>query len=51
VASNSRFCWWACFFSAARRVYTFRRWIDHPNAGLSEFPGAMPVDGAFAHEA
>jgi hypothetical protein len=51
VASNSTCCWWACFFSAASRVYTFRRWIDNPNAALSEFPRAVPVDGAFAQEA
>jgi hypothetical protein len=50
VSSNSTFCWWACFFSEATRIYTFKRWIDHPNVVLSAFPGAIPVDGIFTHE-
>lgn len=50
VSSNSTYCWWACFFSQASVVYTFRRWIDNPNAKLSAFPRSVQVDGRFFNE-
>jgi hypothetical protein len=47
LCSNSTYCWWATFFSSAKRVFTFKRWIRNPAADLTRFPNAVEVDGAF----
>ena len=50
LCANSTFSWWACFFSEASKIWTFKRWIGNPNVVLSEFPGAIALDGPFWHE-
>lgn len=51
ICANSTFSWWACFFSKASRIHTFKRWICNPDAPLGEFPGATPSDGPLWQEA
>lgn len=48
IASNSSFCWWALFFGAFEKVYTFERWV--PGGDLAAFPGAEVVSGAYIQE-
>lgn len=50
LLSNSTFSWWAMFFGNATKIWTFKRWVPNPETDLSEFPGAIPVDGPFLHE-
>lgn len=50
LCPNSTFSWWACFFSQASKIWTFKRWIGNPNAVLSDFPGAIALDGPYWSE-
>lgn len=50
IMSNSTFCWWAAFLGSAEKLYIFKRWLNHPNAHLGDFPGAVSVDGDLLHE-
>lgn len=50
VTANSTFSWWAAYFSAASRIYTFKRWVTHPIPQLHAFPNGVEVDGKFLHE-
>lgn len=50
ICSNSTFCWWAAFFSGARRTWIFKRWVPHPDAHYGPFPGGEAVDGPFLNE-
>jgi len=50
VCSNSSFAWWACFFSRASRIYTFKRWNGDPIVRIERFPNGVEMDGAFLHE-
>lgn len=50
ICSNSSFCWWACFFSRASRIYTFMRWHAYPIGRLERFPNGVEEDGPFLHE-
>lgn len=51
VCSNSTFCWWAAFFSEARRIYTFKKWVGRPEVQLGPFPDrGIEVDGRFVGE-
>ena len=50
VCSNSSFCWWACFFSKASKVYTFKRWHGYRIGNLGRFPNSIEIDGPFLHE-
>jgi len=50
VCSNSSFAWWACFFSRASRIYTFKRWNADPIVRIERFPNGVEVDGQFLHE-
>jgi hypothetical protein len=50
VCSNSSFAWWACFFSRASRIYTFKRWHAYPVGDLGRFPSGVELDGPFLHE-
>jgi hypothetical protein len=52
VSSNSSFAWWACFFSKASRIYTFKRWNSNPMVHVGPFPeNGIEIDGPFLHEA
>jgi hypothetical protein len=50
ICSNSTFCWWAAFLSRARKIYTFKRWINAPHVRMGQFPNGMAIDGPFMHE-
>lgn len=50
VCSNSSFAWWACFFSKASRIYTFKRWNSDPIVRIGPFPNGIETDGPFLHE-
>lgn len=50
ICSNSSFAWWACFFSRASRIYTFKRWNNDPIVRIERFPQGIETDGPFLHE-
>jgi hypothetical protein len=50
VTANSTFSWWAAYFSQASRIYTFKRWVIHPDPQLQAFPNGVEIDGKFLHE-
>jgi hypothetical protein len=50
ICSNSTFCWWAAYFSSAKRIYTFKRWVRSPIPRIGPFPNGIEVDGPFLHE-
>lgn len=50
VTANSTFSWWAAYFSQASRIYTFKRWVNHPAPKIHAFPNGVEMDGKFLHE-
>ncbi len=52
ICSNSTFGWWGAYFGKAEKIYTFPRWVPHPDVKLGLFPGrGIEVNGLFAGEA
>jgi len=49
ICSNSTYCWWACFFSHARRIHTFRG-KDTFQFGLFDGPRNVIHDGKLVRE-
>ena len=49
ICSNSTFCWWACFFSHAYRIHTYRG-TDMMQFSMSEGPRNVIHDGKLIRE-
>lgn len=45
ISSNSTFTWWAVFFGYSERTIVVKDWIGNGAVHLTDFPGAVPVEG------